>query len=38
MEQEEFELIAGWLAQGAKGPSAAEQEKLRESLQGLATL
>ena len=28
LEQEEFELIAGWLAQGAKGPSAAEQEKL----------
>jgi len=28
LKQEEFELIAGWLAQGAKGPTAAEQEML----------
>ncbi len=28
LKQDEFELIAGWLAQGAKGPSPAEQEKL----------
>ncbi len=28
LEQEEFELIAGWLAQGAGGPTPAEQEKL----------
>lgn len=28
LEQEEFELIAGWLAQGAKGPTVGEQEKL----------
>ncbi len=28
LKQEEFELIAGWLAQGAKGPSVAEQKKL----------
>ncbi len=28
LKQKEFELIAGWLAQGAKGPSPAEQEKL----------
>lgn len=28
LEQEEFELIAGWLAQGAKGPTVSEQEKL----------
>jgi len=28
LRQEEFELIAGWLAQGAKGPSVAEQKKL----------
>ena len=28
LKQAEFELIAGWLAQGAKGPSSAEQEKL----------
>ncbi|MBU0961146.1 MAG: fatty acid cis/trans isomerase, partial [Proteobacteria bacterium] len=28
LRQEEFELIAGWLAQGSKGPTAAEQEKL----------
>lgn len=28
LKQEEFELIAGWLAQGAKGPSVVEQEKL----------
>jgi hypothetical protein len=28
LTQDEFELIAGWLAQGAKGPSASEQEKL----------
>ena len=28
LKQEEFELIAGWLVQGAKGPSAAEQEAL----------
>ncbi len=28
LEQQEFELIAGWLVQGAGGPSPAEQEKL----------
>ncbi len=28
LQQEEFELIAGWLAQGAKGPTDAEQERL----------
>jgi len=28
LQQDEFELIAGWLAQGAKGPSVAEQTKL----------
>ncbi len=28
LKQDEFELIAGWLAQGAKGPSLAEQTKL----------
>ena len=28
LTKEEFEFIAGWLAQGAKGPSDAEQEKL----------
>lgn len=28
LKQKEFELIAGWLAQGAKGPSPAEQQKL----------
>ncbi len=28
LKQDEFELIAGWLAQGAKGPSEDEQEKL----------
>lgn len=28
LKQEEFELIGGWLVQGAKGPAAAEQEKL----------
>ncbi len=28
LKQEEFELIAGWLAQGAKGPTVSEQEKL----------
>ncbi len=28
LKQEEFELIAGWLAQGAKGPSPQEQEKI----------
>ncbi len=28
LKQEEFELIAGWLAQGAKGPTASEQQEL----------
>ena len=28
LEQEEFELIGGWLAQGAKGPSVDEQREL----------
>ncbi|WP_136809010.1 fatty acid cis/trans isomerase [Desulfosediminicola flagellatus] len=28
LQQKEFELIAGWLAQGAKGPSPAEQDEL----------
>ena len=28
LKQDEFELIAGWLVQGAKGPTASEQEKL----------
>jgi len=32
LTKEEFELIAGWLAQGAKGPSDAEQEKLTTPL------
>jgi Fatty acid cis/trans isomerase (CTI) len=28
LKQDEFELIAGWLAQGAKGPTSVEQEQL----------
>jgi hypothetical protein len=28
LKQEEFEIIAGWLVQGAKGPDAAQQEAL----------
>jgi hypothetical protein len=28
LKQDEFETIAGWLAQGARGPSAAQQEQL----------
>jgi hypothetical protein len=28
LKQEEFEIVAGWLVQGAKGPSAAEQAEL----------
>jgi hypothetical protein len=28
LKQEEFEILAGWLVQGARGPSAAEQERL----------
>ncbi|MBW2658897.1 MAG: fatty acid cis/trans isomerase [Deltaproteobacteria bacterium] len=28
LKKDEFELIAGWLAQGAKGPTAAEQLEL----------
>jgi len=28
LKQQEFELIAGWLAQGARGPTDAEQQKL----------
>ncbi len=32
LTRDEFQLIAGWLAQGAKGPSAAEQEKLTTPL------
>jgi hypothetical protein len=28
LKQEEFEIIAGWLAQGAAGPDTTEQEKL----------
>ncbi|MBI5014672.1 MAG: fatty acid cis/trans isomerase [Deltaproteobacteria bacterium] len=28
LKQEEFELVGGWLVQGAKGPSPAEQEEL----------
>ena len=32
LSQEEFQLIAGWLAQGAHGPDQAEQEKLTTPL------
>lgn len=32
LSKEEFELIAGWLAQGANGPSGAEQAKLTTPL------
>ena len=28
LKEEEFEIIAGWLAQGAKGPTAAQQAEL----------
>jgi hypothetical protein len=28
LKQQEFDLLAGWLVQGAKGPTAAEQEAL----------
>ena len=28
LKQEEFEIIAGWLVQGAKGPNAAQQAEL----------
>lgn len=28
LKQDEFEIIAGWLAQGAKGPSVAQQAEL----------
>ena len=28
LKQEEFDLLAGWLVQGARGPSAVEQERL----------
>ena len=28
LKQEEFEIIAGWLVQGAKGPDAAQQEAI----------
>ena len=28
LKQEEFETVAGWLVQGAKGPSAAQQREL----------
>jgi hypothetical protein len=28
LKQEEFKIVAGWLAQGAKGPDAAQQAKL----------
>jgi hypothetical protein len=28
LKQEEFELIAGWLVQGAKGPDATQQQEL----------
>lgn len=28
LKQEEFDIIAGWLVQGAKGPDAAQQEEL----------
>ena len=28
LKQEEFDIIAGWLSQGAKGPDAAQQEML----------
>jgi len=28
LKQQEFELIAGWLAQGARGPTDAEQQEL----------
>src|SRR5664280_984453 len=28
LKQEEFDIIAGWLAQGARGPDAAQQEML----------
>ncbi len=28
LKQEEFEIIAGWLVQGAKGPTAAQQAEL----------
>jgi len=32
LKQEEFELVAGWLAQGAHGPTVGEQEKLTTPL------
>lgn len=32
LRQEEFELIAGWLAQGANGPDAARQQELESPL------
>jgi len=32
LKQEEFELVAGWLAQGAPGPTVDEQEKLTTPL------
>ena len=32
LTKEEFQLIAGWLAQGAQGPSAAEQVKITTPL------
>ena len=32
LKQEEFNLIAGWLAQGAGGPTVIEQEKLTSPL------
>lgn len=37
LKQDEFELVAGWLYQGAKGPSPAEQRALEASTpQGAA--
>ncbi|MBW2504069.1 MAG: fatty acid cis/trans isomerase, partial [Deltaproteobacteria bacterium] len=32
LQQEEFELIAGWLVQGAKGPDAGQQKMLETPL------
>jgi hypothetical protein len=34
LKQEEFEIVAGWLAQGAAGPDPAEQEKLTSPAPG----
>ena len=34
LKKEEFEIIAGWLAQGVKGPSTAQQEKITSPKPG----